>query len=154
MAAFYFDTSALVKRYARETGSSWVVGITGAAANNEVFISIATGAEMAAALTRKSLIGQMSSQSSSVAIVAFKQHFKSEYEVASLTMNIVDHAMKLAEAHGLRGYDSIQLATALAVQSELASAGVSNFAFVSADADLNSAAQAEGLSVDDPNNHP
>jgi predicted nucleic acid-binding protein len=39
MAACYFDSSALVKRYAQETGSSWVTSATGD--NNEVFISMA-----------------------------------------------------------------------------------------------------------------
>lgn len=154
MPAYYFDSSALVKRYPQETGSSWVIGVSDPAAGNEVFISIATGAELAAALTRKCLMGQMTSQSSSAAIVAFKQHFIGSYNVASLTMDIIDQAMKLAEAHGLRGYDSIQLATALAVKAELMAAGVGNFVFVSADSDLNTAATAEGLSVDDPNHHP
>jgi predicted nucleic acid-binding protein len=152
MAAYYFDSSALVKRYAQETGSSWVASVT--AANNEVFVSMATGAEVVAGLTRKNLLNQMSKQASSAAIAAFKQHFKGSYNVVLLTIDVVEEAMTMAESHGLRGYDAIQLATSLTVRSELAGAGVNQVTFVSADSALNSAAQAEGLSVDDPNNHP
>ncbi|MGO9469479.1 MAG: hypothetical protein ACLQIB_44780 [Isosphaeraceae bacterium] len=49
----------------------------------------------------------------------------------------------------MRGYDAVQLAAALQVHSQIPS-----LTLLSADADLNAAAVAEGLSVDDPNNHP
>jgi hypothetical protein len=72
MAAYYLDSSALVKRYAQETGSAWVTGITDPPATNEVFISMATGAEVVAALTRKSLMNEMSIHASSAAIAALE----------------------------------------------------------------------------------
>ena len=111
MAAYYFDSSALVKRYAQEIGSVWVKGITDAPATNEMFISMATGAEVVAALTRKSLMNEMSIHASSAAIAAFKRDFKGSYNVVLLTIGTVEEAMTMAEAHGLRGYDAIQLAT-------------------------------------------
>jgi len=154
MTAYYFDSSALVKRYAQETGSAWVTGITDPPPTNEMFISMATGAEVVAALTRKSLKNEMSIHASSAAIAAFKRDFKGSYNVVLLTIGTVEEAMTMAEAHGLRGYDAIQLATAVTVRSELAANGVGQLIFVSADSDLNNAAQAEALSVDDPNNHP
>jgi predicted nucleic acid-binding protein len=71
-----------------------------------------------------------------------------------MTTGIVDRAMELAEKHRLRGYDATQLASTLIVYAELAASGVSQFDFVSADANLNAVAQAENLSVQNPNAHP
>lgn len=109
---------------------------------------------MVAALTRKRLMNEMSIHASSAAIAAFKRDFKGSYNVVLLTIGMVEEAMTMAEAHGLRGYDAIQLATAVTVRSELMANGVGQLIFVSADSDLNSAALAEALSVDDPNDHP
>jgi predicted nucleic acid-binding protein len=54
----------------------------------------------------------------------------------------------------LRGYDAVQLATALETNRKRLSDGLSALVFVSADAELNNAAQAEGLEVENPNNYP
>jgi hypothetical protein len=70
------------------------------------------------------------------------------------TPNIIQKAMALAKSHTLRGYDAVQLATALQANQDRISIGGAPLAFISADNHLNSAAAAEGLSVDNPNNHP
>ncbi len=62
--------------------------------------------------------------------------------------------MRLAEKHFLRGYDAVQLAAALELRAELQAAGATNLTFVSADDALNLAASVEGLTVENPNNHP
>jgi len=62
--------------------------------------------------------------------------------------------MNLAEKHGLKGYDSIQLSTALELHTDRSITGSPPLTFVSADDKLNAAAQAEGLLVENPNNHP
>ena len=46
----------------------------------------------------------------------------------------------------------MQLATALAADKALTIAGLSQLIFVAADGDLLTAANAEGLAIDDPNN--
>jgi hypothetical protein len=61
--------------------------------------------------------------------------------------------MSLAETHALRGYDAVQLAAALEVKDFCQAAGVSAYMLISADNALNISAQAEGLSIDNPNNH-
>lgn len=71
-----------------------------------------------------------------------------------LTAAIIERAMDLAEKHGLRGYDAVQRASAFTVQDELGANGVSLKAFASADTNLNKAAQAEGLAVENPQDHP
>jgi hypothetical protein len=54
----------------------------------------------------------------------------------------------------LLGYDATQLASALIIHAELVASGASGLVFISADADLNDVAQAEHLSVQNPNDHP
>ena len=66
---------------------------------------------------------------------------------------VITDAMRLSEAHGLRGYDAVQLAVALELENRFKAQNLSSIIFVSADDNLNSAAQAEGLTVDNPNNH-
>jgi len=62
--------------------------------------------------------------------------------------------MRLSEIRGLRGYDAVQLATALELENRFSANNLSSIIFISADNHLNQAAQTEGLTVDNPNNHP
>ena len=55
--------------------------------------------------------------------------------------------------HGLRGYDAVQLAAVLQVRDERVALGATPIILVSADTELNAAAMAEGLLVENPNNH-
>ena len=59
--------------------------------------------------------------------------------------------MRLTQDHKLRGYDAVQLATALAADEALTVADLSQLIFVAADGDLLTAANAEGLTTEDPN---
>jgi uncharacterized protein len=54
MGAFYFDSSALVKRYAHETGTLWVRSLTDPQAGHDIFTAYITGIEVVAAIARKS----------------------------------------------------------------------------------------------------
>jgi hypothetical protein len=154
MGAYYFDSSTLVKYYAQEVGSAWVRGLVNAGPAIEIFTALVTGAEIVAAITRRQRMNLISAGDAITAIAAFRSQFKSRYKAVLITDVIVDHAMSLAEQHGLRGYDAIQLASALAVEAEMTASGVGPLTFVSADVDLNQAAEAEGLLVEDPNQHP
>ena len=60
----------------------------------------------------------------------------------------------LVEAHGLRAYDAVQLAAALGLNSRRLALGMSAVTLISADQELNAAAIASGLLVEDPNLHP
>lgn len=62
--------------------------------------------------------------------------------------------MQIADKHELRGYDAVQLASAIETDRLRRANGLSSIIFVSADNALNSAAQAEGLTIDNPNNYP
>lgn len=58
MAAYFLDSSALVKRYARETGTAWMLSLFRTGARHRLYVSRITGVEVAAALTRKLCGGQ------------------------------------------------------------------------------------------------
>jgi len=154
MEAYYFDSSALVKRYASEVGSPWVINLTDSRSRHNVFTALVTGAEIVAAVARKARLGSITLQDATAAIAAFKSHFRTDYLAVLLTAAIIERAMDLAEKHGLRGYDAVQRASAFTVQEELGANGVSLKAFASADTNLNKAAQAEGLAVENPQGHP
>jgi hypothetical protein len=72
----------------------------------------------------------------------------------TLTPLILDRAVYLTQNHRLRGYDAVQLATAITANQTFLGAGLIPVTFVAADTDLLAAAQAEGLTTDNPNLYP
>ena len=154
MAVYYFDTSALVKRYAQETGTNWVLNLTDPAANHDLYTMRLTGPEMIAALFRKVRVGDISQ----TAAVQFANNFKADgqqqYHIVEANAEIIDRAMDLAEKHQLRGYDSVHLAAALRLQEIRLTMELPVLTFVSADQDQLQVAVVEGLLVEDPNNYP
>jgi predicted nucleic acid-binding protein len=62
MALYFFDSSALVKRYVHEQGSVWVHEVTASASGHLIHISLLTIAEeeIASALARRHRKGSLS----------------------------------------------------------------------------------------------
>ena len=52
MSAFFFDSSALAKRYAPEVGSGWVISLTDAASDHDILLAEITLVEVAALYRR------------------------------------------------------------------------------------------------------
>lgn len=154
MAAFVFDASGIVKRYVHETGSAWVRGLTDPSASNEIFLSRITRVEVIAAVTRRGKGGQLAGQSALPLLTAFRHDAAHQYNILEITPVLLADAEQLAESHGLRAYDAVQLAVAMALHRMRSASGLSPATFISADQELNSAATAEGLAVDDPRLHP
>jgi uncharacterized protein len=150
VSVYYFDTSALVKRYVAETGSAWVRAITTPASGNEIYVARISAVEGVSALVRQSPpLGNLS------AVLADLQFdFFHQYQRLALSNSVVATAMRLAEAHRLRGYDAVQLASAVELNAARIGAGLAALTFVSADHSLNAAAHAESLPIEDPNDHP
>jgi hypothetical protein len=154
MPAYYLESSALVKRYSIETGSKFVIGLLRPSAKNRFYSAKITEVEVCAALTRKRKGLKMSAASATKALFRFRRNFAGSFNKPDLTDSIVSEAVRLTELYALRGYDAVQLATALETNRKRLSDGLSALVFVSADAELNNAAQAEGLEVENPNNYP
>lgn len=153
MVAYFFDSSAIVKRYLIETGRGWVGSITDLAAGNKVYLARHSCRSDLSHNAQSARFGLLATGASK-AIADFRDDFGNEYSVIELTPSLIEQAADLAEAHALRAYDAVQLAAALQIDVEMKSAGASPITLVSADGALNTAALAEGLAVDDPNTHP
>jgi len=67
------------------------------------------------------------------------------FSKSEVTDSIVSLAIELTKRRVLRGYDSVQLASAIMLNTEI-NEGLS---FISADVDLNGMAKAEGLVIED-----
>ncbi len=154
MAVYYFDTSALVKRYAQETGTAWVLNLTDPAINHDLYTVRLTGPEMIAALFRKVRMGDISQTAAAQLATNFKADWQQQYHIVEANAGIIDRAMDLAEKHQVRGYDSVHLAAALRLQEIRLAMGLPVLTFVSADQDQLQVAAGEGLLVENPNNHP
>jgi predicted nucleic acid-binding protein len=107
-----------------------------------------------AALGRKARTGELTQAKATNTVRAFRRAWYRRYRVVAATIAIADRAMDLAERHGLRGYDAVHLAAALAVADAQRRRGVAVATFVSADVAQRRAATTEGLPTDDPNDHP
>src|SRR5262245_4806186 len=133
MAYYFFDSSALVKYYVSETGTQWTQGIIDAQPPNEISIAHVTGAEIVAAISRRVRRGLTTVTDGAKAIGVFNTHFQTKYHVVIVTLEVVERAMSLAEKYALRGYDAIQLATALIVEEEMMADGFGPLTLISAD---------------------
>lgn len=149
MADYFFDSSALVKRYAEEVGTDWVMRITGTEAGHRICIARITGPEVISAFFRKVRNGQLPEPDAIRVAENFREDFDGQYVIMEITAGLCDSAMSLARRHGLGAYDAIQLAAALEQRLVMP-----QLIFVPADDRLNVAAQAEGLVITNPNNDP
>lgn len=112
----YVDASALVKRYVTEPGSEELIALTDAAA--AVATALVTRAEVAAAFARAVRVGVLDDQGGRRAQRRFSRDWPDLMRVP-VTEALVARAGTLAWEHGLRGYDAVQLASALAWQDAL-----------------------------------
>lgn len=153
MAAFFCDSSAIVKRYVNETGSNFVEDLADVKNGNVILLARITQVEIAAAIARRLKGGSIATVAQK-ALVAFEHDLTNSYFTVEITPLLSSRAMSLAAKHALRGYDAVQLAAALEANDERIADELSPLTLVSADDDLNAAAQAEGLSVENPNDYP
>lgn len=112
----YVDASALVKRYIAEPGSQFVVDAMNAA--TVVGMGLITRAETAAAIAKARRMRVISETTARTALDRLDLNW-SFFTRLALTEALVAHAGDLAWKHGLRGYDAVHLAAALAWQEGL-----------------------------------
>ncbi|MGC9397247.1 MAG: type II toxin-antitoxin system VapC family toxin [Anaerolineae bacterium] len=153
MAAYYLDTSALVKRYARERGTAWVTTLTTPSLAHDLYTVRLAGPETIAALFRKVRTGELPRATALRLAQDFKEDWKWQYQVLEINAKLSDRAMTLAEKHGLRGYDAVHLAAALLLHETRRAAHLLDMIFLAADDDLLQAAKTEGLSTDNPDHY-
>lgn len=112
----YLDVSALVKRYIIERGSRETIALS---ADAEITAtSVVSRAEVAAALGKAARIGLVTHDAARNAHRSFASDWPDLARVP-VTEALVERAEALAWEHGLRGYDAVQLASALTWQESV-----------------------------------
>lgn len=154
MSAYFLDSSATVKRFSVETGTNFVINIFKPSNRHIVYVSEIQLAEVVSALSRQTRGKFLTALQSERATRRFRRIFHKRCRKLSATIFLIEQASELSEKYFLRGYDAVQLATALEVERHRQTVGASSIIFVSADNALNKAAASEGLSVENPNNYP
>lgn len=154
MTDYYVDASALVKRYADEPGSTWIRHITDPQAQHTILLAEITLAEVAAALAAKHRApGGMSQEQRDRILSRFLQDCAEHFLLLPVDRPVIDRAVELTQRHRLRGYDAVQLATALVASETVQSQHLPAPFFVAADNNLLTAATSEHLPVENPLNH-
>ena len=153
MAVYFVDSSALAKRYVAEIGSAWIQGVLDPATGSVVIIARITSVELISAFTRRERAGSLLPADAGIARTDFRAHLGAEYQIVEVDEHVLSTAMMLAESHGLRGYDAVQLAAAVVIDGQYRAAGLRPIMLLSSDSELNAAAMAAVLAFDDPNTH-
>jgi uncharacterized protein len=154
MPVYYFDTSALAKRYVVEVGSPWVQGICAQQSGQTIYTSVLTQPEIVSALQRRVREGSLEAHQAQQLAQQVVEHMTQSYTLAAITPAIIAQACALLQRHPLRAYDALHLVCALAIREAIAQQQLSVPVFVAADDTLLAAAVAEGFPVANPLQHP
>jgi uncharacterized protein len=150
MTAYYLDASAVIKRYADESGSAFVSEILEPADRHDLHMSDVGAVEVIASLARRGRDGVRVAPDFEAAIRHFQNDFAGRWIEVRTTPALLLAARRLAVQHFLRGYDAVHLAAAIEAEATSRFAHDAEFLAVSSDTLLNAAARAEGLRVVDP----
>lgn len=115
----YADASALVKRYVMERGSAETIELTTTA--EVVATSLVSRAEVAAALAKARRSGLLSEGDARKAQRTFTGEWP-DFARIPVTEGLVARAETMAWDHALRGYDAVQLASAITWQESMGAA--------------------------------
>lgn len=152
MTNYYFDASALVKRYINEAGSRWVRGLFDER-DASFFVAHIAIVEVIGVFTRRMRENVLTSGEYQELLAAFRMHCVRDYRLITAVGTVIDSTNYILERHLLRALDAIHLSAALIVNQQLRASQLSPLVFLCADGRLLAAAAAEGLAVDNPNDH-
>jgi predicted nucleic acid-binding protein len=139
----FADSSLLVKLYVSEEDAGYARSL------DDLVVSQAARVEVPAAFWRKYRMGVLSVAEAGQLVWEFEADYygtateEPRFAVVELSDVVLDVAAQLAGIHGLRAYDSIQLATAKVARS----ADPDCVRFAAYDADLCKAAVGEGFQL-------
>jgi predicted nucleic acid-binding protein len=109
--------------------------------------------ELRSALARRVREGTVAQKEYRRMLELFAEDCAALYRFVPLIEAMIQQAGEPVDRYPLRGYDPTHLATALAVNQQLAEAGEASLIFLSADDRLLEAASAEGMPVENPHHH-
>lgn len=153
MAAYFLDTSAIVKRYVAEPGQTWVLSLCDPAQQHDLYISQAALVEVVATICRRVREESISLDERDRLIAVFRADSKTSYNIWPVTTEVYEAAGDLCLSHRLRAYDAVQLACVLALRQFALANNAPQPIFVCADGGLLDSAAIEGLQIENPNNY-
>ena len=113
MSYLYLDSSALLKAYVQEAGSADV--LQAMADSLYVGTALITKVELAAAFTKLVRTRVLTNEMALFSMDLLLAHWPSFIRL-QVSNNVVDRAVALTRRHPLRGYDAVQLASAVVWQ--------------------------------------
>lgn len=142
----FLDSSAVVKLYSDEDDHDMVRGLAG-----PHLVSELARVEVPGALWRKNRMGELDEADVVVLTSAFAADWhrpagEELFAIVRSTPALLDEAARLTGTHGLRAYDAVQLAAALAARRVVPECA----SFTSYDRALNRAAATLSFSIRDP----
>ncbi len=150
MKIYYFDSSALVKRYHTEKGTKTVDKILNELEKgDEGAISYFVILEIVSAMKRKLKNNEITQKIFDMAIATFLSEVTTYFSVRPIDEHILSTATNLVIEHGLKAADSLHLATA----KEIADFTGKNVVFIASDKELLNAAKSEKLEILNPENN-
>lgn len=156
MEIAFLDTSALLKLFFTEIGSSWLVNFV---KTRQVAVSELVLFEATVSIRRK-LVSGMLTKSEAYAAINKINNASGAYAIVplggkTLLDGVEDVIFKLHDTLVIRSLDAIHLASAVQVfDSANAATPPEPFVFVSSDAQLLRVAQAQKLPTENPEDHP
>lgn len=164
MTNYFFDSSAIVKRYSQEPGSTWVQAVCAPRRHAALYLSDIARVEVVAALRRLGRQPNVHASFVEKLVNAFTRHLALSapghvppaYHLVPVTPSVLTLAARLCNhywdlrPHPLRSLDAIQLASARAVAATLSEGLI----VVTADVRLAAVAEVEGLRVINPERSP
>jgi uncharacterized protein len=145
LALYFLDTSAVVKLYIDEAGTDRLVHLVRSGKHRFVLQAL-TQVEFRSAIRKRERINDISPSLATESIELCEQDLTTLFAMQSIDASILQTAKSLVDRYGLRGYDSVQLASCVALERAVAELPI----FVCADLDLLRAAASEGLEVLNP----
>ena len=151
---YYLDTSAQVKYYVSEPGTSWTRQLMDAVDPatgqhvNELFTVAITVAEATAAFAVIARTGRISNRIRDRTFDRYMKTVSARFHLIPVTSDVITLAAHLTQRHPLKGYDAVQVAAALGLRQTLGPDRA--LVFVSGDGTVVTAARSEGLAADNP----
>lgn len=160
MTAYFFDTSAIVKRYYFERGSPWVRAVCNARSQNRIYLSAISRIEVTSALRRTgrnkqlhpSYVDTMINTFSRQIVLSDPSRDNPIYAIIPLSEAVIATAAALCDTYSGRDVDPIRTLDALQLASGLLAAPTlhDELVFVTADTHPAAVAQDEDFRVINP----
>jgi len=148
MVTFYFDTSAIIKRYHRETGTE-VLDRIFEFKEHEFVTSYWTVLEFMVAFSARARRKELSKSAFNAVISRFLRDVLDRFTITSVNDELIASATPLAAKHALPSADCLHLATVIGLKGALESAK-EKVVLLCSDRDLCKAAQKERIEYINP----